>query len=255
MLAEERRKRVLEWLQQEGRLQVAEVARRLAVSPMTVRRDLERLEAEGLLVRTHGGALPVGATATQELPYASKRAREVEAKRKIGRLAASLIQPGETVILDAGSTTLEIARHLPRRIPLKVVTNDLLIAQELADREGIDVYVTGGLVRRGVYSLQGAETEAYLRSTHVDRAFLGADGVDPAHGLYTTNRQKVPVKRAMLAAADRTYVVADRTKLGRRAFARFAGLDEVGALICDEGADAALLAQLEEAGLQVLRAT
>lgn len=258
MLAEERRRQVLQWLEQEGRVQVTEVARRLAVSPMTVRRDLERLEADGLLVRTHGGALPVGVTTPRELPYASKRARQVEAKRKIGRLAASLVRAGETVILDAGSTTLEIARHLPPRITLKVVTNDLLIARELADRKGIDVYLTGGQVRQGVYSLQGPETEAYLRATHVDRAFLGADGVDAVYGLSTTNRQKVPVKQAMLAAAERTYVVADHSKLGRRAFARFAGIGEAGALICDDQARAACasqLAALEETGLEVLLAT
>lgn len=258
MLAEERRRQLLQWLEEEGRIQVTDAARRLAVSPMTVRRDLERLEAEGLLVRTHGGALPVGTATPRELPYASKRARQVEAKRKIGRLAASLVRAGETVVLDAGSTTLQIARHLPPRVALKVVTNDLLIARELADREDIDVYVTGGLVRRGVYSLQGPETEAYLRATHVDRAFLGADGVDAVYGLSTTNRQKVPVKQAMLAAAEHTYVVADHTKLGRRAFARFAAVGEVGALICDEEARAACpsqLAALEEAGLAILLAT
>ncbi|QIA27798.1 DeoR/GlpR transcriptional regulator [Thermaerobacter sp. PB12/4term] len=257
MLAEERRRQVLQWLEAEGRLEVSEVARRLAVSPMTVRRDLERLEADGLLVRTHGGALPVGAVTPRELPYASKRARQVEAKRKIGRAAAALIRPGETVILDAGSTTLEIARHLPPRITLKVVTNDLLIARELADREGIDVYVTGGQVRRGVYSLQGPETEAYLRATHVDRAFVGADGIDVVYGVSTTNRQKVPVKQAMLAAAERSYVVADHSKLGRRAFARFAGIDQIGTLICDDQAQASCAMQLEalaEAGVEVVLA-
>ncbi|HEY8489038.1 MAG TPA: DeoR/GlpR family DNA-binding transcription regulator [Thermaerobacter sp.] len=258
MLAEERRRQVLQWLEEEGRIQVTEVARRLSVSPMTVRRDLERLEADGLLVRTHGGALPVGAATPRELPYASKRARQVEAKHKIGRAAAALIRSGETVILDAGSTTLEIARHLPPRITLKVVTNDLLIARELADREGIDVYLTGGQVRRGVYSLQGPETEAYLRATHVDRAFLGADGVDAVYGLSTTNRQKVPVKQAMLAAAERAYVVADHSKLGRRAFARFAGLEPIAALITDDQAQATAalqLAALAEAGVEVVFAS
>lgn len=219
---------------------------------MTVRRDLAWLERAGLIRRIHGGAVDPRLM-VQEVPLRRKASRNREEKRAVGRLAASLVHAGETVILDAGSTVLEAARALDVR-PLKVVTNDLVTALELADRPDLTLYVTGGQVRRQVYSVQGAPASSFLEGIRVHVAFLGADGIDPDHGIFTTNLEKVAVKRAMIQAADRTYVLADSTKLGTRGFARVAAAHEVAGIITTDRAPARVIETLRELGLEVLLA-
>ncbi|MFO7255068.1 MAG: DeoR/GlpR family DNA-binding transcription regulator, partial [Bacillota bacterium] len=165
MLAAERRHRVLQEVRHRGEVQVKDLARQLGVSAMTVRRDLAWLEKAGLIRRIHGGAVDPRLM-VQEVPLRRKSSQNREEKRAVGRLAATLVQAGETLILDAGSTVLEAARALRVR-PLKVVTNDLVTAMELADRPDLSLYVTGGQVRPQVYSLQGAPASGFLEGIRV----------------------------------------------------------------------------------------
>lgn len=253
MLAAERRNRVLQEVRNRGQVQVNELAQELGVSAMTVRRDLAWLEQAGLIRRIHGGAVDPRLMA-QEVPLRRKSSQNRDEKRAVGRLAASLVEAGETIILDAGSTVLEAARALDVR-PLTVVTNDLVTALELADRPGLSLYVTGGQVRPQVYSLQGAPASGFLEGIRVHLAFLGADGIDPEQGIFTTNLEKVAVKRAMIQAARRTYVLADATKLGTRGFARVAAAHEVAGIVTTDRAPARVVSALRELGLEVLLAS
>ncbi|BAS27752.1 DeoR/GlpR family DNA-binding transcription regulator [Limnochorda pilosa] len=252
MLAAERRNRVLVQVRSRGKVQVNELSRELGVSAMTVRRDLAWLERSGLVQRTHGGALDPRLLA-EEVPLRRKSTRHPDEKRAIGRVAASLVEAGQTLVLDAGSTVLEAARALEAR-PLTVVTNDLVTALELADRPGVTLYCTGGQVRPQVYSLQGSHAEAFLTGIQVHVAFLGADGVDPDLGLFTTNLEKVAVKRAMIRAATRSYVLVDAAKLGTKGFARVAAVTEVMGVITTDRAPAPVVEALREKGLEVLLA-
>lgn len=252
VLTAERRNRVLLQVRGQGKVQVNDLARELGVSAMTVRRDLAWLEREGLVRRTHGGAVDPRLLA-QEVPLRRKSGRNLSEKRALGRKAATLVHPGETLVLDAGSTVLEAARALEAR-PLTVVTNDLVTALELADRPGINLYCTGGQVRPHVYSLQGSQAEGFLAGVRVHVAFLGADGVEPERGIFTTNLEKVAVKRAMIRAAERSYVLVDSTKLGSRAFARVAAATEVTGVITTDRAPAPVVAALREMGLEVFLA-
>lgn len=226
------------------------LSKALGVSPATVRRDLTELEKQGLIRRTHGGALPLSGTSF-EPSLGQKAAEQVEEKRRIGMAAASLVRDGETIILDAGTTTVEIARALSARRDLTVVTNSLAIAAELADREGVHVIVTGGDLRKHTMALVGPAAESFLRTITADRVFLGINGISPERGLTTPNLLEAATKRAMVQAASEVVVVADHTKLGRVTFAHVADLEQVDRLVCDEpageraGEKRALAAQLK----------
>jgi DeoR/GlpR family transcriptional regulator of sugar metabolism len=177
-------------LQNQGNIGVSELASRFGVSPMTIRRDLEYLEARQLASRTHGGALLAGDMAS-EWPHRFKTHAHSVEKQRLAVVATSVVRPGSTIILDAGSTTLEIGRRLKEIKPLTVVTNDIIIARELADEDGITVICTGGEVRRDVYSLDGPFTEWLLQQMHVDLAFIGCDGFDQSSGAMTKTQTKI----------------------------------------------------------------
>lgn len=211
------------------------LSKALGVSPATVRRDLTELEKRGLIRRTHGGALPLSGTSF-EPTVGQKSTEQVEEKRRIGKVAASLVRDGETIILDAGTTTLEIARALSGRRDLTVVTNSLSIAAELANLEGVHVILTGGDLRKNTMALVGPAAEGFLRTITADRVFLGINGISPERGLTTPNLLEAATKRAMVRAASEVVVVADHSKLGRVTFAHVADLHHIDRLVCDEPA-------------------
>jgi len=251
LLAAQRRRLIFSMLQSEGNVSIADLARRFAVSPMTIRRDLEYLETHQLARRTHGGALLTGDMAA-EWPHRFKSHAHVEEKQRLAVIAASVVRPGDTVLLDAGSTTLEIARRLKEVQPLTVVTNDLVIAMELADVAGIAVLCTGGHVHRGVYCLDGPFSEWLLQQTHVDVSFIGCDAFDPALGAMTKIQTKITLKQRMIQAARRAFLVADWTKYGRRTFLTFSPLAAFHAVVTNIEVGAEAVRRLRETGLAVL---
>jgi len=244
-----RHARLLEELKRAGQLRVADVAKRYEVSTMTIRRDLEELEQQGLIVRTHGGAVPAGRV--RLLGWSGPSSSTTPTKAAIGALGASLVEPGQTVMIDTGTTALEVARHLPQNIGLTIATTSLLVAQELY-ASSIGVLLLGGLLRREFPSLYGPVTESNLMDLHVDIGFVGCDGADSATGFYTADVHLSNLERQMVEAADKRVVVTESAKFARRAFVRYAGVEELHLLVTDPALSPEDHSRLEERGLKIL---
>jgi DeoR family transcriptional regulator of aga operon len=237
---------ILEELSAAGSVAVADLSGRLGVSAATVRRDLEHLEDQRLLTRTHGGA--VAQMVSYELPLRYRSARRQEQKRRIGQEAATRVHDGAVIGLTGGTTTTEVARALVER-QLTVVTNALNIASELAIRPNIKLVLTGGVVRSESYELVGPLADSALSGLHMDLAFIGADGITAASGLTTHHEIEAHTDRALIERASRVVVVADGSKLGRVAFVSICPISAVHELVTDGEADARELQSLRDAGL------
>ncbi|MEU0084636.1 DeoR/GlpR family DNA-binding transcription regulator [Streptomyces sp. NPDC006274] len=262
MSKHERWSRLLELLAAEGRLDVEDAATALEVSPATIRRDLDELAEQQMLVRTRGGAVAHGVS--YELPLRYKSSRQASEKQRIAAAVAELIGEGDVVGLNGGTTTTEVARALALRAgagrrdspdasgpSLTVVTNALNIAGELAVRPQIKIVVTGGVARPQTYELVGPLTVGVLNEVVLDVAVLGVDGVDPRLGLMTHQEDEASISRLFAERARRVIVVTDSSKMGRRAFARICGLDRVDVLVTDSALSADMAARLAEAGIKV----
>ncbi len=246
----ERRALILQLIETQGEVSVADVSQRVGVSEMTVRRDLEALEGRGALIRLHGRAVaPV--SRSYEPPFDVRVGSAPAAKERIGALAASLLAEGETVVLDVGTTTLEVARALKGRRNITVLTPSLPIANVLAEEPGIRLMLTGGVLRPGERSLVGDLAVGSFRDYRFDTVVLGVGGIDLEAGLTEYNLDDTRVKRAAIEIARRIIVVADATKLGRVAFARICPLAQVDVLVTDGAAPADLIASIEDAGVEV----
>jgi DeoR family fructose operon transcriptional repressor len=232
MFSDERRSKILAMVSQNLSIAVADLARAFDVSPSTIRRDLQQLEDQGLLKRTHGGAL-APALASFEPTLEEKTVQYPEAKATIARLALEYIQPGDTILLDAGTTTLAIAQAL-NVFPLTVITNSLAIAAELRLKKEIQVIMPGGELRPITGSLVGPLAERALGMLHADRLFVGANGVDLVHGITTPNLWEAETKQAMIQAARQVIVVADYSKLGEVSLVKVADWPSIDVLICDQ---------------------
>ena len=250
LLPAERLDRIRQLLLSQGAVRVAALSRELDVSEVTIRSDLARLEQEGFARRTHGGAVLARGTRF-ERPFAEQEARFREEKQRIGAAAAGLIEDGDTIILDVGTTTTEIARHLPHLTNLVVVTNALNIALELERHPGVTVVVTGGTLRPMQHSLVNPLATVLLSQINADKLFLGCNGVSADKGITNSNLQEAEVKRAMIAAAKRVIVVADSSKIGAVAAAHVAPISVVHQLITDDHADEAELDRLRQRGVDV----
>jgi DeoR family transcriptional regulator of aga operon len=249
-----RQQAIVDILGQDGNVHVADLAGRLKVSAVTIRADLDSLESQQALRRTRGGAVPVRPRRF-ELPLELTRQDNAEEKRRIGRHGAGLVRSGETVIIDVGSTSTELAKALPRGLAdVVVVTNALNIALELEDHPGVTVVVTGGTLRPLQHSLVAPFAAILLKEINADIAFIGCNGVDPEKGFTNTNLAEAEVKRAMIEAATRIVFLADHSKLMHVATARVAPLALADLLITDEGADPEQLRILRRAGLDIATA-
>ncbi|MEU1548389.1 DeoR/GlpR family DNA-binding transcription regulator [Nocardia sp. NPDC005745] len=234
MLASTRRREILSRLFAEGYVEAKQLAGDLGVDISTIRRDLDSLERVGQVQRTHGGARPLPGVAA-ELPYATKKAEHLAEKAALAEVAARRVTDGDTVVLDSGSTTYEVAVALRNHSELTVITNDLRIAKYIAAIQNFRLLVTGGELLGSVFTLVGERAVDFLRDYTADWTFLGADAVDADAGITNTNTLELPIKRTMLAVARTSIVVADHAKFGHRALAKVAGLAEVDAIITDSG--------------------
>jgi DeoR/GlpR family transcriptional regulator of sugar metabolism len=251
MNSQTRRETAIELLGQKGELTVAELSRRTGASSMTIRRDLELLEKEGVLRRVHGGALSVASRGYLP-PYSLREKRELGAKALIGQAAAAMIGERETVILDVGTTTLETARALRGRRNLTVLTSSLHVASVLSKEPGIKLMVTGGTVTPGDLSLVGDLAEEAFSRLRFDTFVMGVAGVDAQVGCTEFSTDDARVKRAALATVRRCIVVADSSKLGVVTFARICSLDAVSVLVTDARAHEDQLAALQSTHLEVV---
>lgn len=238
-------------LQEHGHLTVIELALRFNVSEMTIRRDLKNLAALGLIQREHGRAIYPPFPQMDKLRMMSMGEAERE-KARIGHLAATLISEGDTIILDAGTTTLAIAHALNTRCT--VITNSLPIASVLGDRDEITLIMTGGEVRRGTFALVGPMTRSVLEGFNVDKSFLGATGVNLERGLSTANMLESEVKQVMIKVAKEVILVAHSAKIGQVLFHTFALWDSVHVLVTDSGLPEPIHEKLNTLGIKVLLA-
>jgi len=232
--ATERRGQILQRLHVDGYVEAKVLSRELGVDSSTIRRDLDTLVRSGQAERTHGGARPVTG-ASYEIPYAVKETERQQEKVVIALAAAARVRDGQTVILDSGSTTYQVALALRHKADLTIITNDLRIGKYVATIPGIRLLVTGGELLGSVFTLVGERAVDFLSDYSADWAFLGADAIDPIAGITNTNTLEVPLKRAIIAAATHTVAVADSSKFGHRALAKVASIDEVDLILTDDG--------------------
>ncbi|MBN6547095.1 DeoR/GlpR family DNA-binding transcription regulator, partial [Actinacidiphila bryophytorum] len=249
-------------LAEQGRLDVDEAAASLNVSTATIRRDLDQLAEQQMLVRTRGGAVTHGVS--YELPLRYRTARNAPQKQRIAAAAAAMVTAGDVVGLTGGTTTTEIARALAlrgdlaeaggagRAPALTVVTNALNIAAELVIRPQIKLVVTGGVARPQSYELTGPLAGGVLRQITLDVAVLGIDAIDPVEGVYAHHEDEADTNRLLAERAGRVVVATDSSKIGRRAFARICATGAVDTLVTDTAAPAAAVAAFEEAGVEVV---
>lgn len=244
-----RQSEIVDLLQDRERVNVAELANRFSVSSMTIRRDLRLLEEEGLLVRTHGGGILSGKL--HFLQQAFPHYAVSHLKAAIGKLAAGLVVPGQKVMVDAGTTTLEVARNFPKDSNITVATTSLCVLQELYGSP-LQVLLFGGYARKEFPSLYGPLTEAMMKNIHVDILFIGCNGADSKRGFYTSDIRISSLEEQMITTADRVVVVTESSKFGRKAFVRFAMPEQVHTLVTDAGLSPTDRTNLEGHGINIL---
>jgi DeoR/GlpR family transcriptional regulator of sugar metabolism len=237
-------------LLQAEEVSIDELAGRFDVSAMTVRRDLELLEARGEVIRTHGGAAPARRL-TFEFSFREKQNRNRSAKSRIAEQAAAHIEDGQVVILDTGTTTLEIARRLLGRRNVTVITTSLAIVSALQFGAGVRVVLLGGFLRGGSPDLHGPLTEQNVEMFRADVAFMGADAVDLSGNTYADDLQVVNLDRKMAANAARVIVVADSSKFGRTGMCRIFGPHDYSLIVSDTGIGVEVRRQLGKKGIEV----
>lgn len=254
LLAEPRRMKILEWLQEEGSARVRDLSAAFGVSEVTVRQDLERLDQEGFITRDHGGAY-LKSLPQQVQTLSLQHLTNMEKKRKIGKVAAALVRDHDTIILDAGSTTTEIANNLTTREGLTVITNALNIALKLGAMPSFTVHMPGGQFKAPTLSLSGEKSAEYLENIFVGKLFLATAGVSVEAGLTYPSFADLPIKKAMIKAASEVYLVANSTKVNANSFTRLGGLDLIHAFITDDGLSDADARAFERGGIKIIIAS
>jgi DeoR/GlpR family transcriptional regulator of sugar metabolism len=250
MLASERQDRILDMLLKSRAVSTARAAKVLAVTEETVRRDFEKLEADGRLYREHGGAVRVN-DSRRDLPLDSRELANVAEKTAMARVARAQIQKGETVFFDASSTVFQLACLLTE-LEVTVLTTGLKVAIELARQPAVEVILLGGVVNHGSFSCQGTLTDQILESYHVKKVFISCRGVDAERGLSEANAEQAGLRRKIIKLSDQTVVLADHTKMGLKSSYFFAGLEEVDTLITDLPPDKKVRQTLHRAGGNLL---
>jgi DeoR family transcriptional regulator, fructose operon transcriptional repressor len=250
MLPTQRRQAIVAELRDAAAVSADDLARRFGVSVETIRRDLRALRDRGLLERVYGGA--TRPSRSSEGSFAARSTRHVEAKRAIARLAASLIEPEDTVVIDIGTTALEVARALPAVFHGRVLTSSVPAALELSARDDVELLLCGGQVRPGDGACSGAHAEAFFSEFYADKAFLGSGGVHPEAGLTDYYPAEVVIRRTIIKHSACSYVLADAAKLGAIAVHRVCPLDRIDAVITDGAGRSA--SALAAAGVVLLQA-
>jgi DeoR/GlpR family transcriptional regulator of sugar metabolism len=253
LLAEQRRRKVVDLIEQKGQITVRDIVERFSISAVTARGDLDALGSTGAVVRSHGGAVR-RLEASQDYPLRLKETLHHAEKVRIGRAAADRVQAHEVIILDSGTTTVEVARQLKTKNlhMVTVITNALNIASELMDAPGISVIVVGGIMRPVSGSFVGPQAETMLRELHADRLFLAVDGFDLEIGASTPDILEAQLNNLMMQVSKEINVVADHSKLGRRSISRIGSLDRIHRLITDSRASEDFTSALRKKDIEVI---
>jgi DeoR/GlpR family transcriptional regulator of sugar metabolism len=250
MLAAERRRLIAESVRARGVVSVAEMADALGTTEITLRRDLHAMAKDGLLVRTHGGAIrPSGVG--HEPSYSEKAQQAAGEKAAIARLAVEMVRPGDSIVLGPGTTTLALARLLVHSPELTVVTNSLLVAQALMEAPRVEVILTGGTLRRSIHALVGPATEESVRALRASQAFISGNGFTADRGLSTPSPVVAATDRALAGAAQHVVVLADYTKIGEETMCQTVPAARVHTLITDSKATPKELEAIRGVGVEV----
>ncbi|WP_090442655.1 DeoR/GlpR family DNA-binding transcription regulator [Natronincola peptidivorans] len=233
MLAIERRQQILERLYEKKSVTVSELSKKYDVSEETIRRDLQKLEEEGIANRTYGGAYLNGGV-HYDLPIEIRETAYVKAKELIGVKCASLINSGDTIILDSSTTSLHIAEHIKRKSNITVITNAIKVASKLAECENIKVLSTGGILRANALSYVGHIAERMLKDFYVDKAFVSCGGIHLERGILDSNELEAEIRKVMLKQAQKKVLIADNTKFDKTSFIKITDFDEIDMVITDK---------------------
>lgn len=246
----ERHQYILQKIKNEGKVSVLSLCKELDVSSVTIRKDLKLLEDKKLLFRNHGGATSSNPYTVDRHVSEKEKIHSTE-KEKIGKAAAALIEPNDSVIIASGTTVLSLARSIKPEGPLTVITAALHVAAELNRHPEVEVLQLGGMLRKSSSSATGAYAEKILEDFSCSKLFLGVDGIDPEFGLTTTHVMEAQLNRKMIQASQKTIVLADSSKFGKRGFGRICRLEDVEQVITDSGISNHMLQTLKEMGLEV----
>jgi DeoR family fructose operon transcriptional repressor len=250
LFAEERQSQLLQYLEQNQKAAVPQLSKIFKVSGATIRNDLRELETRGMLRRTHGGALPKSKTGI-ETEIDARAVLNSKEKKMIAQKALDLIEDGDTVILDAGTTILELAKLIHKKKNITVVTNDLKIALALEADKSIHTIVMGGLVRNGFHCTIGSVGDTALKSLSVDKAFMACNAISPEKGAGTPDLIHADTKKSMVSVANSVIILADHTKFGITSFVQFAPAKEIDFIVTDEIA-AGEKRKFESKGIKIL---
>jgi len=245
MIREERLAEILQYINQKKFVSIHELCKVFSISKATVRRDLNQLNKTGHILLSRGGARYMQ-EAENELPYDEKRKHHKDEKLCICQRACEIIKDGSLVIIDTGTTTREMAQFLKDRKNLHIVTNDIMIAVELATNRFIDLTVTGGSVRKGYYTLNGYSAESFLQQLHADIAFLSLDAVDSEMGGMITNMDEITLKQRIIQCADYVVALCDHSKFGKKSFLKVCSLEEIDLFITGKELPKAILNSFEQ---------
>lgn len=246
-----RRDAIAAEVERAGAVRSEDLAQRFDVSLETVRRDLLALEKRGVLRRVFGGARSAG-TRTVEAPFEERAVLRLAQKQAMAALAVDLMRPADSVFLDIGTSVAEVARALPKDLPCRVMTNSVLVANEMVDRPQAEVVVSGGRLRKGDQALSGPDAQRFFEGYYADRVYLGSGGVHPSAGLTDYHPDEIAVRKVLIAHAAERFVMADSSKLGHIALGRVCDLSEITGVITDDEADPVVVEALRGAGVEVL---
>jgi len=251
MLAIERRNEILEKLQADKRVVVSELSQHYQVSEETIRRDLEKLENDGYAIKSYGGAV-INENVTIDLPFNLRKKRNIAGKQKIAALLHEMVHDGESLMLDASSTAVFIAKELKDRKNLTIITNSIEIIMELFDTPDWNVLSTGGIAKEGSFALVGPQTDRMLTSYHVDKAIISCKGFDAKQGITDSDELHAKNKKTMLECGTQRILAVDHTKFDEIAFAQIGKLSEIDVIITDKKPEDAWINLLEANGVQCI---
>ena len=251
MLAIERRNAISEILAARGKVIVSELAREFSVTEETIRRDLDRLEKDGLATKTYGGAV-AGNSSSVDIPYRVRMGVNVEQKKAIAEKVAALIKDGQRIMLDASSTAIYVTRAIKNKKNITVITNSVEILLELAEKSDWTVFSTGGVLKEGALSLTGSSAERMIRGYHVDIAVCSCKGIDMKLGITDSNEKDAQIKQAVYASAERKVLALDGGKFDRKSFVKVCDITEVDTIVTDSKPSDTWVEYLGANGVEVI---
>ncbi|SFL71242.1 DeoR/GlpR family DNA-binding transcription regulator [Halanaerobium salsuginis] len=252
MLAEERRQIILEKINSQGTVHVSNLSKELNVTEETIRRDLDILDDRSLLSRTHGGAVALETNSKAELSFSVRENKLKKSKIEIAKKAVNLVKEGETIFLDASTTSMYLARELSNINHLTIITNSIKVMLELIDCQNVTVIATGGILRDNSFSFVGPLANETVKKYFADKIFASCKGISIDQGATDSNELEIEVKENMIKQAEEVILLTDHSKLDQIALAKFVDFSNINKLITDSKADIKIIDQFETAGLQVI---